>query len=372
MSAERAKSLHYDVVHLSTVHRSSDNRIYRKECTALHEAGMSVAFISRGPAPHGDVPWIELPAVVGRLDRMTRGPLRAWQTLRRLSPAVVHIHDPELIPLGLLWRWKTGGRVIYDAHEDLPKQVAGKLYLPRWSRGLVAWFARALEGAAERGFDAIVVATPSIARNFPSARRLELVQNFPWLRDFPQPTPVSEVDPMSACYVGGLSRARGSDVMAAAVQANRLTLTVAGQCDDEAREDLDALGTRLTDLGLVDAGQVPAIIRGSAVGLVLFKPLPNNVESQPTKLFEYMAAGRAFVASDFPHWRALVAPANCGHFVNPESPEEAIHALRKLCGDPDRLAEMGRQGRAVFEERFTFDPQSEALVSLTRDLVSPK
>lgn len=361
----------YAVVHLSTVHASTDNRIYRKECTALHEAGVSVAFVSRGPGPSGEVPWIELPPQVGRLARMVEGPWHAWRALRRLDPAVLHLHDPELIPLGLLWKRRTAGRVVYDAHEDLPKQVAGKPYLPRWSRRVVAAFARRLEGVAERSFDAVVVATPPIAKNFDRARRVVLVQNFPWLRDFPPPSPIEEGDGRTVCYVGGLSRGRGSAAMVAAVTSSALPLRlrVAGRRDADATADLESLGTRLVDHGQVDAREIPEIVRQSSVGLVLLEPLPNYLESQPTKIFEYMAAGRPFLASDFEYWRRLLADYDCGIFVDVDDADETTRVLDGLVSDPTRVAEMGANGRRALETHFTFESQAADLVRLAQDLL---
>lgn len=361
----------YTIVHLSTVHTSHDNRIYRKECQALWEAGYAVAFMCNAPEDDfgSRVPILSIPSRRSRLARATLGPLAAWRRLRRIRPEVLHIHDPELIPLATLWRWTTGGTAIYDAHEDLPKQVDSKTYLPAAVRPIVRFLAKQLEGTADRYLSAVVCATPSILRNFDHAS-VALVQNFPWLREYPAASPTEAApERQTVAYVGVLSRARGSRSLVDGLlgAATGPTLLLAGTVRADAQGDVKRLGTRVIDLGQLPASEVPAVVKRGALGVVVFQPDPNHLEAQPTKLFEYMAAGRPFIASNFPHWRSLVGDG-VGLFVDPEEPGQIAAALDSLINDPDSASEMGRRGRALLEEKFTFDRESGALVQLYKSL----
>jgi hypothetical protein len=76
----------------------------------------------------------------------------------RRNGTVYHFHDPELIPAGLALRL-LGKRVIYDAHEDLPRDILFKNWIPRRLRGPVSRLAAALEWIAGHALSGIVATT---------------------------------------------------------------------------------------------------------------------------------------------------------------------------------------------------------------------
>ena len=364
----------YQIVHLTVVHRPTDNRIMRKECVSLHEAGLSVALLAVASRDDvfGDVPIVALPRRSSRLTRMALGPFDAWRALRRIRPTVIHVHDPELIPLAALWRLRRGRKAVYYAHEDLPKQVVGKPYVPGPLRRPLARFARALEVFADRNIDAIVAATPSIARNFTRAP-VVLVQNFPWLRDYPAPTDPPQGSHPKAVYVGGISAERGVVEMIRAIQRSRqgAELVLAGPLTGPAKDVVKrAAGTCVRYLVVLPPSQVPQTVADASLGLVLLHPTPNYLESQPTKLFEYMAAARPFVASDFPFWLDLVGRFDCGLFVDPLDVDAIQRSIDQLLHDPESARRMGRRGRAALVQSFTFERESAKLISMTRALLN--
>jgi glycosyltransferase involved in cell wall biosynthesis len=362
------------VAHVTTAHPPSDNRIMHKECTALAEAGIDVCLVAVADRDQV-IDGVHIRALRGRsnrLGRMVLGPVDAWRALRVLRPSLIHVHDPELIPLALVWRLGHGRTAIYDAHEDLPKQVMGKTYIPEPLRKVVARFAHGLELTADKHLDSIVAATPRIARNFTHAP-VVLVQNFPWLRDFPEPVaPKPGVKP-KIVYVGGITAERGCVEMIRGVQEsnNRPELVLAGQATDEMRKLMAAESDNgITYLGIVPADQVPGIVADSCAGLVLLHPLLNYLESQPTKLFEYMAAGLPFVASDFESWRNLLSDLDCGFFIDPLDVQAIADTLDRIVKDPQSAREMGGRGREALKKSFTFEIEAERLITVTQKLLS--
>ena len=130
------------LVHLSTVHPRHDTRIYIKQVGTLYRAwGNDVQLVvadGLGCRETAGEPSIFdlglLPA--SRSARAFIVTVRALGYFWRTRPRLVHFHDPELIPLGFLLRL-LGCLVIYDVHEDVPRQTMAKDWIPvvfRWPR----------------------------------------------------------------------------------------------------------------------------------------------------------------------------------------------------------------------------------------------
>ena len=114
------------VLQLSTVHPWDDNRICRKICGSLAEAGYDVVLMARSPNSNASTPpdGVAIDVLPNTKGRIRRGlsSLGIWRRVRRLRPDIVHFHDPELIPAALILKL-LGFRVIYDVHEHVPDDI---------------------------------------------------------------------------------------------------------------------------------------------------------------------------------------------------------------------------------------------------------
>src|SRR5262245_18997932 len=161
------------IVHLTSVHAADDTRIFWKECLSLAEAGYRVSLVvPEERAGRRQANAVEIVAVKrrsGRFARMLASTFGVAAAGLRQRAAIYHFHDPELIPAGLALRL-LGKRVIYDVHEDVPRRILFKSWIPRNLRRPVAGFASAFEWIAGRALSGIVAATPTIAARFPASR----------------------------------------------------------------------------------------------------------------------------------------------------------------------------------------------------------
>lgn len=361
------------ILHVTLAHHRSDTRIFIKEARTLahhlpHRVVLMVAD-GEGDTDHGlgDVFVHDIGRPSGnRFRRTVSGLWRALVAIRRIRPDVVHFHDPELLPLGLLLK-VTGVRVVYDVHEDVPQLALNRQWVPRPIRVPAAWILGAIEWLGAQVFDVVVTATPKIAERFPGGKTVT-VQNFPIMLEMTQRKPVPYMErPRSFAYVGGISQLRSAIEMVRAfgvLDEPDVRFELAGYFSPEDFEDTlraEAGWRAVTYHGSVNRKQLAALLGNVRAGMVLFYPSPNHVDAQPTKMFEYMSAGLPVIASDFPLWRSIIDGVGCGLLVDPQDPEAIAGALRWMLDHSEKAEAMGQRGRWAVERTYNWDAEAVRL-----------
>jgi len=360
------------VVHLASTHALHDTRIFVKECRALADTGYQVVLI----VPHDRTEssdGVELRPVTlpnSRLERMTRVMGQIFRAAWKERAAAYHFHDPELIPIGLLLKLR-GSRVVYDVHEDAPRTMLSKSWIPPVLRKPAERLMAAIERMAVRWVDGVVAATPLIATRFPPDKTA-VVQNFPRVEEiaFGTGVPFDQREDRIV-YVGAVTEIRGAREMVRAMAKlpsdSAARLQIAGVCHPVSLEsELRGLqgGERLDLLGWLPRSGVVELLGSARIGLVLLHPVPNYLESYPTKMFEYMSAGLPVVASDFPVWREIVESAGCGLLVDPFDTAAIAGAIEWLLAHPAEAETMGRRGEQAARDRYNWESEAPKLLAL--------
>ena len=374
------------VCHLTSVHHRYDTRIFFKECTSLKKNGYQVVLLvadGKGDEIKNGIQIYDVGKPSNRLKRMLLTTRKILRKALEINAAIYHLHDPELMPISKHLH-RHDKIVIFDAHEDLPKQILSKPYLNIVFRHLLSWVLNLYERMVFRKFQAIIAATPKIRDKIKLLNPNTIdINNYPSSDELTTRHKLSKSNRAAnnicyICYIGAISEIRGARQMVEALSLvkNPVRLILAGNISDPAlsKDLVNLAGWRYVDAqGFVNRQEVTNIMHSSIAGLVTFLPAPNHIHSQPNKMFEYMAAGLAVIASDFPLWREIIEGNQCGLCVNPSRPQEIASAIDYLVSNPKIAREMGQRGAKAVKNKYNWWYEEKKLLqvySLLIDKVS--
>lgn len=364
------------ICHLTSAHPRFDTRIFFKECVSLKRAGYDVSLIVADGLPNQvesgvNIFGVEKPS--SRLDRMRNATKRVFRKALEVDADVYHLHDPELMPIGLKLKRK-GKKVVFDAHEDLPVQLLNKSYSRKWLLKLLSKVAAIYEAYVCSRIDGVIAATPFIEKKFKRFNPLSVaVNNFPLLSEL-EYTNERNCSSHDICYVGGISKVRGIFEAVKSLEhcPEETGLIVAGRFETEGlRCQVQELSAwpKVDYVGFVGRREVAEIYQRSIAGLVTLHPIPNYLDALPVKMFEYMGAGIPVVASNIPLWKEIVEGNDCGVVVDPLDPAEIAKAVSFFVSNPDEAERMGRMGRDAVLKKYNWEVEKAKLLKFYEEVV---
>lgn len=291
----------------------------------------------------------------------------------RSSVDLFQIHDPDLIPAGLILKLFSR-RVIYDVHDDYEASLKDRFRGKGWKANLVPalwwWFER----NASRAFDGVVVADRHLAAKFEHCFPVVL-GNYPRL-DFTPAARAENEETFNLIYVGGVSRERGLGIALDALRLlpyDDVRLHIIGACRDG-----DLMSALRGEPRVVLHGRVPwtelhRYYIKAHVGLALYQPLESFLYypgENAVKILEYMAAGIPVLCSNFPGLRVFVGDTGCGLLAQPDDAQDVACKIAALRQNVSLRRTMGETGRRLFEAEYNWEGNQGRLVELYERILS--
>jgi glycosyltransferase involved in cell wall biosynthesis len=367
------------IAHLTSAHPRGDTRIFLKMCRSLASANFNVALVVADGLDdelRDSVQIYDVGASKGRFDRIKNAPSRVFAKALTLQADLYHLHDPELIPIGLKLK-RMGKCVVFDSHEDVPKQLLGKPYLNKPALWILSNTFSLYESWACKQFDGVIAATPFIREKFLKINPRSVdINNFPLQGELDAQLPWAAKG-AEVCYVGGIDLNRGiaEVVQAMGLVQSTVRLNLCGRFSEPGVEQAckEMAGWKfINEKGFVDRIGVRQVLSTSVAGLVTLRPIINYIDALPIKMFEYMSAGIPVIASDFPLWREIVMGNRCGICVDPMDPKSIAKAVDYLVQHPDEARQMGQNGQRAVSERYNWSAEESKLFSFYNSLLRPE
>jgi glycosyltransferase involved in cell wall biosynthesis len=180
-----------------------------------------------------------------------------------------------------------------------------------------------------------------------------------------------------ALYAGAIGRANGLDQLVDAADAlrrwgdQRVTIVALGDGGEKER-----LEERARELGLTNLLFLPprpkealaGILGVADVTLTIFAPYPILETNSPNKFFDSLAAGKPVVVNLDGWLRRLVEENDAGVWVPAGNAEGLAGALLALAGNPEGVARMGKNARALAEREFGRDEMADRLAQTLEEV----
>ncbi|EOR24631.1 glycosyltransferase [Clostridium sartagoforme AAU1] len=364
------------ICHISTAHKENDSRILLKECQSLSKAGYDVSLIIN--SNHDKTLYgTNIKALdynnTGRLHRFFKKSRIALDKAIELDADLYHFHDPELIKLGMALK-KKGKKVIYDVHEDVPKQILAKSYLgPIWIRKIISRGYNFYEKNRSKSFDAIIAASDELAAKFDNKSSIS-VKNFA-IRDVienAKPIKRENNDKFVIIYVGSITKIRGIRELIQVTELflGKVELWILGPFESEElkKECMSLEGYKYCKyFGSLPVKDVYSYIKAADLGMCTLYPTENYKESIPIKVLEYMACEKPLVLSDFEFWKKFFG--NVGKYVDPLDINSIKEGIEYFSEDRSRIEIIGKENKESFINNFSWDREEKKLLELYKKVL---
>ncbi|MBM3452298.1 MAG: glycosyltransferase family 4 protein [Bacteroidetes bacterium] len=364
------------ICHITTVHNEGDIRIFHKMCVSLAANPLNQVYLIIPNATSRNEKGVEILSFVSdtenRKVRIKKAGQKALELANELKADIYHLHDPELLTIARKLKKQIGAKVVFDSHEDVPKQLLDKIWIPAYQRKLLSRVYERYERFVCARIDGVISVTPIICNRFQKFQKnVALIANYPDLEELTFSDKKNDFS-RTICYVGGIFQTRGILELVQALDNTDIQLLLAGSFESEELEQhVKALKgwQNVTFLGQVGRNEIKDILEKSEIGVVTLHPTKSYVESYPIKLFEYMAAGIAILASDFPLWRTITDPAECANYVDPKNSLEIQRVLLKMLDTPSETRQMGTNGKIAVQMIYNWKSEFEKLQAFYHKLI---
>lgn len=364
------------VCHIISAFNRYDTRIFWKQCRSLANSGVFVYLLTNDNLPNEVKDNINIISCNINYKYKIQRILHAKSTFLKkaleIDADIYQIHDPELIPLGLKLK-KYNKIVFYDAHEDFPRQVLEKEWIPKYIRKPLSIISELYFKNNLYKFDEIISVTPHIVDRLRTmAPSVTQVTNYPIIeslttshfQDYYNREPI-------LCYAGTIYDTSNQKYILDAINnIEPIKYHLAGGINKNYLLGLQkhTAWNKVKFLGMLSKDEVKKFYDRAIIGIVIYDYLPNLGYRRGTfgsnKLFEYMEAGLPIICTNFDLWKEIIDKYKCGICVQPNNVSEIETAIRFIINNKEKAYQMGQNGKKAVVAEFNWDTQQKIYIDI--------
>jgi len=362
------------ICHLTITPQSNIPRLLRESATAL-SLGMKSYIVAQGETYDEEgISYIGIKIQKNRFKRMLFASREIFKKSIKLDCDIYQIHDPELLRFARKLK-KLGKIVIFDSHEFYGLQILVKPYIPKALRKIIATSYNYYEKFICKRIDAVISVCTIDGKDYFKNRSKKnvIVSNVPDITKFKYNGSLSKTNESEAIlYVGAISASRGITQIVKAVAAIKSKLILCGPIlSQEYFNQLSKMPEfkYVSYKGVLNRDEIISVLKESSIGISTLHHVGqySEIDTLPTKVFEYMAMGLPVVISNTRYASELNNKFNFGICVEPNDVSQIIDAINYLLNNKTEALEMGKRGRTLVSDSFNWCKEEENLVGLYRD-----
>ncbi|MBI3858877.1 MAG: glycosyltransferase [Thaumarchaeota archaeon] len=289
--------------------------------------------------------------------------LACARIILRRRVRVIHCHDFDTLPVGLLMKVFKRCPVVFDAHEYYPSMVGDMVAAP--VRVAIATLHRMMYTMA----DAVFTPYPSL---FHRGRVID-VPNFPLKSGAGTPNRPDRHGNFTVFYYGGLEGDRGVPELLQVVEeapSSRVIFAGDGPLKRQV-ESASERNPRVEYLGWIPQTKIEQVLTTADYVAILYRPDHLlHLVAMPNKLFESLKFGAIPIVYDGTAMAKLARAEGFGLIVEPGSGASITEAILRLESNARLKEELRKTGEVAFEEKYNWSTVESRVRENYRRLLS--
>ncbi|CDF57738.1 glycosyltransferase family 4 protein [Thermobrachium celere] len=362
---------------LTSGHDIFDNRIYYKEILSLKKQFNEIYLVAPGEKDFVTEDGIIVKCFPKRKNWIDRfEPMnRMFKIAKEINADIYHAHEPDSFQVAVKLKKELGCKIIYDSHEYHPEGFAEHF---KFGRSIIKKVIYLYEKHLGKQADAIISVNELLINKFKRYNNnVVMLPNYPVLNEI-KIEKEYEKKPMFV-YIGGLREDRGILKILEAIELIKdedykylfigpfETFDFEQKCKKFAKDRLRNVDIKFT--GKIPHMQVFDYLKKAYAGFVLLQPTNwRYVNSEPIKIFEYMATKTAVISSNFPMFEKIIKNPDAGISVDPTNTQTIADAIKYLASNHGKAKELGENGYKKVLELYNWSVCEDRLLKLYNEL----